>query len=91
MNSKAGSREIRKAIERILAVDWDPIGVKDVPKAADEYDGYVDEVYRLLSNGATSAQVADHLASIEREHMAIQNTDPNELLTVAEKLRALAR
>jgi hypothetical protein len=31
--------EIETKIRPVLMEDWDPIGVSDVPEAADEYDG----------------------------------------------------
>jgi len=38
MLDKETSREVRSKIRAILMADWDPIGVNDVPDAADEYD-----------------------------------------------------
>ncbi len=32
--------------------EWDPIGVKDLPEAADEYDGYLGDVYALIVRDA---------------------------------------
>ena len=34
---RRGEAELR----RLLLVEWDPIGIADVPKAQDEYDSYV--------------------------------------------------
>jgi hypothetical protein len=80
------AREIRAAIGRILLQDWDPIGVRDVPEAQDEYDSYVGGVYGLLVSGASPQAVAEHLCAVERERMALGQRQPADLLLVAEKL-----
>ena len=65
------AQEIQDAIRAVLLREWDPIGVRDVPEAQDEYDGYVGGVYRLLANGATAPELAEHLARIERDSMGL--------------------
>jgi hypothetical protein len=80
------AREIQAAIGWILLHDWDPIGVRDVPEAQDEYDSYVGGVYRLLVSGASPQAVAEHLCAVERQGMALGQRRPADLLPVAEKL-----
>jgi hypothetical protein len=80
------AREIQAAIARILLQDWDPIGVRDVPEAQDEYDGYVGGVYRLLASGVSPREVATHLSTIESERMGYTHAKARDLLPVAEKL-----
>jgi hypothetical protein len=80
------AREIQAAIGRILLHDWDPIGVRDVPEAQDEYDSYVGGVYGLLVSGAPPQAIAEHLCAVERESMALGQRQPADLLLVAEKL-----
>jgi hypothetical protein len=81
------ARAINVDIGRVLLRDWDPIGVKDVPEAQDEYDSYIGGVYRLLANGASAVQIAEHLASIEQA-MSF-STQPAALMDVAHRLRQL--
>ena len=83
------AREIQKAIGEVLLRNWDPIQVKDVPHARDEYDAYIGGVYQLLSSGATARQIAEHLVRIETEQLGYQDTDPRMLIPVAEKLMRL--
>lgn len=52
MFEKIESREVRSKIRAILMAKWDPIGVSEVPEAADEYDSYIGGVYELLAEGA---------------------------------------
>jgi hypothetical protein len=80
------ARAIQDSIREILLRDWDPIGVRDVPEAQDEYDGYVGGVYRLLANGASVREIAAHLAAIARDSMGI-SSDAANLLPVASRLR----
>ena len=35
------AREIQRSIAEVLLRNWDPIGVRNVPQAQDEYDAYV--------------------------------------------------
>ena len=83
------AREIQRSIGEVLLRNWDPIGVKDVPQAQDEYDSYVGGVYRLIATGASARQLAEHLARIEAEQLGFQDTDPKMLIPLAEKLLRL--
>jgi hypothetical protein len=76
-----GGQELR----RLLMEQWDPIGVKDAPEAADEYDGYRGAVVRLLREGAPAQRVAEYLAQVEQTRMDFKTT-PEQLLPIAEQL-----
>jgi hypothetical protein len=80
------AREIQAAIGDILLQHWDPIGVRDVPEAQDEYDSYVGGVYRLLATGASAEVVAQHLCDVERDRIGFDQAQPADLLSVAERL-----
>lgn len=58
---------------------WDPIGVKDSPEAASEYDGYRAGVMQLLREGASAEKIAEHLSAVEQERMGFRTT-PEQLL-----------
>ena len=51
------AREIQRSIAEVLLRNWDPIGVRNVPQAQDEYDAYVGGVYRLIASGATAREL----------------------------------
>jgi hypothetical protein len=82
------AREIQEAIRLVLLRDWDPIGVRDVSEAQDEYDGYVGGVYRLLVSGATLSELAEHLLQIERESMRL-SPRPDVLVDVSSRLKQI--
>ena len=55
--------------------EWDPIGVKDMPEAQDEYDAYVGKVYvMLMEESATREQIAAYLSDTEVERMGSPRT-----------------
>ena len=90
MNSRENrAKEIQRAIGEVLLRNWDPLGVKDVPQAQDEYEGYVGGVYRLIASGATAKQIAEHLVRIETERLGYPDTDPKMLIPLANKLLRL--
>ena len=59
------------AIHRVLLHDWDPIGVRDMPEALDEYDSYVPEIYGLLIRREPRHKLVDYLWWVETEHMGL--------------------
>jgi|SRR5579864_2433202 len=80
MVDKESSREIRRQIRRVLMNDWDPIGVNDTPEAADEYDGYLGDIYELIQSNASAAQIAAHLRLIEIDQMGMVDAEGLPLL-----------
>jgi hypothetical protein len=76
----------RGELRRILLSDWDPIGVAGVGPS-DEYDTYVDQVGRRLREGASRRELADYLASAERDEMGIEREADAELLELATFIR----
>jgi hypothetical protein len=97
MIDKERSREIRQHIRRILMAEWDPIGVSDVPEAADEYDSYIGGVYELLERGASQGDIGNYLRGIEVDQMEMVDAGRQPLLpeakrnAVASSLKGLGR
>jgi hypothetical protein len=84
------AREIQRSIAAILLRDWDPLGPDNRPQdSSDEYDAYVGPIYRLIASGASERAIAEHLARVEADAFGFPNTEPDALLPVARKLRAL--
>jgi len=76
-------------VRRVLIDYWDPIGVKDVPQAQDEYDTYVPGVLRLLQQGASADELAQYLSDIASIEMGLMPVE-NRNRVAAEKLARLA-
>jgi hypothetical protein len=72
--NKYQSRENRARVRQALMDSWDPIGVRDVPEAQDEYDRYVGEVYvMLMDQRATEQAIASYLFDIAVNHMGLSD------------------
>jgi hypothetical protein len=81
------SRKIRQEIRKLLIFEWDPIGVRDVPEAHDEYDLYVGDIFVLIDGGANNEQIADHLHEIETDRMGIPRVSSRaDLIDLSKKL-----
>jgi len=59
-------------IRELVLTDWDPIGVREISGAEDEYDAYVPEIYSLLLKRTSSDEVFSYLWQLETEHMGLQ-------------------
>jgi hypothetical protein len=71
--------------------EWDPIGVRDVPTAQDEYDNYIGEAYvMLVDRDAMVEDMERHLRSVE-DYMGLTQTSDmlDRRQRVAELLIAL--
>jgi hypothetical protein len=90
MLDKEKSRSVRSKIRAIFMAEWDPIGVNDLPEAADEYDSYIGGVYELLERGASEESVRAYLRHIEIDQMEMVNASGEPLLPDATRNRAAA-
>lgn len=53
------AHEVAHRIGEILHYLWDPIGVRGIPEARDEYDSYVAHVGALLERGGGKRDITD--------------------------------
>src|SRR5581483_11670324 len=91
MIDKAESRAIRLKIHEVLLNVWDPIGIKDEPNAQGEYDGYIGEIYGLLTRGASDAEIHDRLKYIMTERMGLEGGQRKSGQASAKPSRRYAR
>jgi hypothetical protein len=77
-----GHRELYK----LLMLWWDPIGVKDIPEAQREYEGYAGRLGRMLREDADPEAIAAFLGDAETGMGLQPRQERNEL--VAAKLRS---
>ena len=72
-----------RMIQIVLLRAWDPIGVRSIPEAADEYDSYAPVVLQMLETGASDRHIADYLTSVVRDQMGLGlNPKADEDITV---------
>ena len=76
-------------ISEVLLKKWDPIGVSDVPEAADEYDGYVGHVWNMLEQGRNAEALAQYLDEVASARMGL-SPHHDTALDAAQTLFALA-
>jgi hypothetical protein len=83
---KTGAGELR----RILMEEWDPIGVRGVPEAADEYDGYLGPLAARLREGASAEVIAGYLSEVEEDRIGLGEsaTSRKRNQALAARLRA---
>ncbi|RVT40748.1 hypothetical protein [Sphingobium algorifonticola] len=74
-----------RMVEIVLHWAWDPIGIRGIEEAIDEYDLYAGTVLDMLERKAADQEVADYLTSIERDRMGLQPR-PEKNADVAEML-----
>jgi hypothetical protein len=65
------ARNYQGAIPEVPLREWDPIGVADIPEAADEYDSYISQVHALLFRREPLYKLVDFLWWAETEHMGL--------------------
>jgi hypothetical protein len=82
------ARDYHAAIREVLMREWDPIGVADIPEAADEYDSYIGEVYGLLVGREPLHKMVDFLWWVETQHMGLAG-NRRKTEVVAERLQRL--
>jgi hypothetical protein len=81
-------RELEAKVREVLLNDWDPIGIRDVPTAQDEYDGYVMTIVQMILSGKSLLELCERLLEIEIDAMGLKG-DKNRASSVADKLRNL--
>ncbi len=78
-------KRYNNAIRRILLKEWDPIGVKDVPQAQNEYDSYTPQICKMLINHESSENIFQYLWKIETDYMGLSGNQ-NHTRSIAKKL-----
>jgi len=76
---------LHKSIHKALIEEWDPLGVKDIPEAQDEYDSYVPEIYKMLISRKPKHEIFEYLWWLEVEHMELSG-DRQRTETFTERL-----
>jgi hypothetical protein len=82
------TRNLTEAVRMLLLTDWDPIGIRDVPQAQDEYDEYAPGIAELLRSGCDADRIAAYLLQIETKAMRL-SPDPARAQRAALNLMSL--
>lgn len=64
-------KELYRRTDEILHYLWDPIGVRGVPQARDEYHSYLPTVFSRLIGNYKDHEIASYLIKIEEGSMGL--------------------
>lgn len=67
MNTKT----LHKAVHDSVLNDWDPIGIRNIPEAQDEYNSYVPRICDLLKLPNCRSDLVSYLWWLATEHMGL--------------------
>jgi len=77
--NKYQSRENRQRVCAMLMEHWDPIGVRGIEEASDEYDRYVGEVHvMLMDHRASEGEIEQYLYDTATDYMGLEPHDALE-------------
>ncbi len=83
------ARRISDEIRQVLVKIWDPIGIKDEPRAQDEYDSYIGGVFHLLVKHGSDKEIEDYLWKIveDRIHVHPQEGATKDAVNALRRIR----
>ena len=70
--------------------EWDPIGVNNLPEAADEYDRYIGGIYGLIQRNASEHEIWAHLRRMEIDEMGMVDAQGLPLLADESRNRVVS-
>jgi hypothetical protein len=82
-----------RMIQIVLHWAWDPIGVRGIEEAADEYDMYALQVLEMLEADAPVKRIADYLTGVVRDRMElpVQPDRDNHVSSMLRQLFVISR
>jgi hypothetical protein len=81
---KISDKPLFDKVNKILWLDWDPIGINNLDTCKDEYAGYVPQIFKLVKARADRDIIAEALIKIEHDQMGLSTN--HERLSIADKL-----
>ncbi|MEA1086387.1 hypothetical protein SFC76_19110 [Sphingomonas sp. CD22] len=60
-----------RIVQAALRWAWDPIGVRGIEGASDEYDMYAPQVLEMLKAEASVEQIANYLTTVVRDRIEL--------------------
>jgi len=81
-------KKLYRQVDEVLHYMWDPIGVRGIAQARDEYYSYLPQVFSRLVNNGTTEDIASYLVAAERDSMGL-TPDKGNAMNIAETLLGL--
>lgn len=70
-------------IRKILLEEWDPIGIKEIDEAQDEYDFYIPDILKMIGDGQSANDLASYLMFVEKERMGLEPAPFEDLKNIS--------
>lgn len=83
MKLEPKDEELYRRVDEVLHYIWDPIGVRGVPQARDEYDSYLPKIFQLVRDETPANIIAQHLTEIVVNRMGLRGTAKDALEVVS--------
>lgn len=83
-------QRLQQEVRKILLMDWDPIGIRDVPQAQDEYDNYVPRIAEMVTSRRSIVELSEYLLHLETGVMGLPG-NRERARAVAGKLAEIGR
>lgn len=64
-----------RRVDEVLTYVWDPIGIREVPQARDEYRSYLPQVFKRVTESADPVPIAEYLLMVEAESLGFTPND----------------
>lgn len=72
MNFDLHDEELYRRIDEVLHYIWDPIGVRGMPEARDEYTSYIPQVFSMLKANSSEEKLTELLELISVDRMGLE-------------------
>lgn len=66
---------LHQAVHAAVLHEWDPIGIRNIPEAQDEYDAYVPKICELLKLPNSRNDVVSYLGWLATEQMGLSGNN----------------
>ena len=66
--------ELFRRIDEVLYYVWDPMDVRDIPLARDEYRAWAPEIYTLVTSDLNADQLSTCLDEVARIWLGVEST-----------------
>ena len=76
---KEAENQLYRATDEIMFYLWDPIGVRNIPAARDEYQSYLPKLFKMIVADAKDHEIAEYLFKLEASSMGMSGNKEQAL------------
>ena len=82
---KEQEKKLYRQTDEVLHYLWDPIGVRGIAQARDEYYSYLPHVFSMVLNDSKPEEIAEYLLRTEEDNMGL-SPDREKAIDIAQTL-----